>query len=61
MKTKEQFFKVALDILKNEEFVPGMPLFEEPDFLEDFEVSQGGSSIDLDIFLSELYDQFMEG
>lgn len=54
--TRKEFFKKCLDILLQQEFVPGVPLFECDD-IEDFVISNDDGELDLSVFLDLLYDE----
>lgn len=54
--THKEFLKKCLNILLQQEFVPGVPLFECDD-IEDFVISDGHGDIDLSVFLDLLYDE----
>lgn len=54
--THKEFLKKCLNILLQQEFVPGVPLFECDD-IEDFVISNDDGELDLSVFLDLLYDE----
>lgn len=54
--TRKEFFKKCLNILLQQEFVPGVLLFECND-IEDFVISNDEGDLDLSVFLDLLYDE----
>lgn len=57
--THKEFFKKCLDVLLQQEFVPGVPLFECDD-IEDFVISNDDGELDLSEFLDLLYDEIVD-
>lgn len=54
--THKEFLKKCLNILLQQEFVPGVLLFECDD-IEDFVISNDDGELDLSVFLDLLYDE----
>lgn len=52
---REEFFKKATDILLNQEFIDGVPLFTIED-IDYYVVGDEGDSMPLSEFLDELYN-----
>jgi len=57
--TRKEFFKKCLDILLQQEFVPGVPLFECDD-IDDFIICNDGCEMVLSEFLDLLYDEIVD-
>ena len=51
---KEEFKVKAMEVLSGQTF-GDMPLFES-DFIEDFEIGDGSSSMELELFLDHFYE-----
>lgn len=57
--THKEFLKKCLNILLQQEFVPGVPLFECDD-IDDFIICNEGCELDLSVFLDLLYDEIVD-